>query len=137
MDNVYLLNGFAYHETPYGVGVAVANVDGLHLAIALDLIRGKRLLAGREVRFLRKELHLSQEGLGLFLGCSGQSVARWEKGQCEMPGAADRLLRLLYLERAQGNAQIEQKLESLKDLDTLWHEERCFREEEHHWKSAA
>ncbi len=137
LDNVYLLNGFAYHETPYGVGVAVANVDGLHLAIALDLIRGKRLLAGREVRFLRKELDLSQEGLGLFLGCSGQSVARWEKGQCEMPGAADRLLRLLYLERAQGNAQIEQMLESLKDLDTLWHEERCFREEEHHWKSAA
>lgn len=137
LDSVYLLNGFAYHETPYGVGVSVANVDGLHRAIAFDLIRGKRLLAGREVRFLRKELDLSQEGLGLFLGCSGQSVARWEKGQCEMPGAADRLLRLLYLERAQGNAQIEQMLESLKDLDTLWHEERCFEEEEQRWKPAA
>jgi putative transcriptional regulator len=137
LDSIYLLNGFEYHETPYGVGVSVANVDGLHRAIALDLIRGKRLLAGREVRFLRKELNLSQEGLGLFLGCSGQSVARWEKGQCEMPGAADRLLRLLYLERAQGNAQVEEMLEWLKDLDTLWHEERCFKEEEHRWRAAA
>jgi DNA-binding transcriptional regulator YiaG len=137
LDNVYLENGFKHHATPYGMGVSIENVDDLHKAIALDLISGKRLLSGAEVRFLRKELDLSQEALALFLGYGGQTVARWEKSETEISGAADRLLRLLYLERIQGNAEVEKMLERLKDLDALWHKERYFREVRHRWKPAA
>ena len=136
LDDVYLLNGFEYHATAYGLGVSIHDVDGLHRTIALDLVRGKRLLSGREIRFLRKEMDLSQEGLAMLLGNSAQTVARWEKGQTEVPGSADRLIRLLYLEQVAGEPQVRELLEVLSHLDVLAHEQRLF-EERDGWRPAA
>lgn len=136
LDDVYLLNGFEYHESPYGVGVSVHDVDGLHRAIALDLVRGKRLLSGREVRFLRNELDLSQEGLAMLLGNTAQTVARWEKGETETPGSADRLIRLLYLEQVAGDPHVRDLLELLSRLDVLTYEHRMF-EDRDGWRPAA
>src|SRR4030095_4658011 len=78
LDNIWLVNGYKHHDTAYGPGVAVEDVDGLHRAIATDLICGKRDLSGKELRFLRKGLDLSQEGLAMLLGTTAQTVARWE-----------------------------------------------------------
>ena len=46
------------------------------------------------------------------LGNTSQSVARWEKGECEMPGAAEKLLRVIFLVSVMTN----EDLDSLKDL---------------------
>ena len=47
-------------------------------AMAEELVSYKPELSGKELRFLRKELQMSQARLALILGNTAQSVAGWE-----------------------------------------------------------
>ena len=98
LDNVWLNGGVARYETPYGPGAAIDDVDGLNAAIAAWIVERKSYWRGRELKFLRKRLNLSQKGLADLLGYSDQQVRRWEKDVAEMPSPASRLLRLLVRE---------------------------------------
>lgn len=135
LENVYLLNGFSIEETRHGRTVAIDDLDGLHRAIGRRLARKKKELTGRELRFLRRELELSQQGLGALLSKSGQAVARWEKGHNRIDGAAEALFRLLYLEHAGGNRRIRALLGQLAELDELADEQKMrFEETERGWR---
>jgi putative transcriptional regulator len=96
LDNVYLVGGFKRHNTRYGSGVSIANVEGLHKAIGETMVNKKENLCGPEIRFLRKEMKLTQEELATYLHVDPQSVARWEKGQHDIQGPADIVVRALY-----------------------------------------
>lgn len=113
LDNVYLVNGFERANTKYGESIRIHDIDGLHRAIGTYLTEQKKPLTGAEVRFLRHELDLSQRGLGDLLDKSGQTVARWEKGEVQIDGTAERLLRLLYKNR---HRAIRKMLEGLVEL---------------------
>jgi DNA-binding transcriptional regulator YiaG len=89
LPDVWLLNGFCRRETPYGDAVSVENIDGLHRAIALYLVKKKAELTGCEVRFLRKRLDKTQGELATLLRLDPQTVATWEKDQTGIPGPAD------------------------------------------------
>lgn len=97
LDDIYLLNGFGVEETDYGRGVSVENVDGLHHAIGLHLIEHRKALSPKEFRYLRKQMDLTQAELGAKLGVSDQTVARYEKGETEIAGPADGMVRVLYV----------------------------------------
>ena len=73
-------------------------------------------MSGSEVRFLRKEMGLSQRGLGDLLGVGDQAVALWEKNG-RVPKTADRMLRLVYLEHVDGNTPIVETIRRINDLD--------------------
>ena len=79
LDDVYLMNGFEYKETPRGRRLHIFDQEGLHKAIGGYLIRQSRGLTGKELRFLREELDLSQTTLARWIGESDQSVARRER----------------------------------------------------------
>lgn len=115
LTNVWLTNGYTVRNTRYGEGVSIHDVDGLHRAIA-RILANKPHLTGAEVRFLRKEMGMSQRGLGGLLGVSDQAVALWER-KGRLPKTADRLLRLIYVEHDKGNAPIVSFIERLNDLD--------------------
>ena len=115
LTNVWLANGFTVRKSNYGEGVSIRNVDDLHRAIARALANKPRL-TGAEVRFLRKEMGLSQRGLGELLGVTDQAVALWER-KGRLPKTADRLLRLIYVEHDRGNAPIASFIQRLNDLD--------------------
>ena len=104
LDDVYLLSGHDVHATPYGEGVSIHDVDGLHRAIGRWLALEKKSLSGKEIRFLRKELGLTQERLADRLGTTCQTLARWEKDKVPIPGPADILLRVIYLSEMFGRA---------------------------------
>ena len=54
-------------------------------------------------RTMRKELGCTQKKLGKWFGVSDQAVARWEKGQSEIPGPSKVLMWLLYDNEINGN----------------------------------
>lgn len=98
LDNVWLDGGVQRHETAYGPGISIKDVDGLNAVIADWLVSRKSYWSGREVRFLRKRMGLSQKGLADLLGYSDQQVRRWESDKAEIPAPASRLIRLLVRE---------------------------------------
>lgn len=119
LDNVFLVNGFEHIEAPMGGDrqVIIQDIDGLHEAIGMALVHRRQTLSGKELRFLRNELLLSQARLAQILGVTEQTVARWEKGQTTIPKASDALVRIMFAESVRQNAPIKDVLELIADLD--------------------
>ena len=134
LDNVFLLNGFAVTQTRHGRAVSVQDMDGLHRAIGTHLAKEKRALTGAELRFLRIELGLSQKLLGMLLGKTAQTVARWEKEQSRIDSTADRVVRVLYSEQLGENEKIKNVLQELAALDDLAREEFRFEDTDEGWQ---
>jgi putative transcriptional regulator len=137
LDNVWLANGFEYHDTPYGRGVSIVNIDGLHAIIGLGLVNGKHRLTGPEIRFLRHELHWSQSALAMFLGTGEQTVARWEKAQVSIPRTSQNLLAGLYREHVTGSAELRASLERIAKLDADRHASITLRVTDDDWELCA
>jgi DNA-binding transcriptional regulator YiaG len=138
LRNVWLSNGYRKRSTAHGEAVAIPDVPGLHRVIALHIIKTKPRLSGAEFRFIRKELDLSQARLGQMFGYSSQAIALWEK-RGNVPRLADRTLRAIYREVAEGNAGLQELVERLNDLDRKDHEKSkmILRETEKGWQAKA
>lgn len=117
LDDVYLMSGYERVQTDHGPGLTIKNMGDLHRAIGLHLVQEKKALCGKEVRFLRKQMDLTQDELGDILNVSGQSVARWEKGETEIPGPADLLIRVVYGQHVGNQLDVRQLHEELKARD--------------------
>lgn len=118
LSNVYLTNGYREVVTAYGRSVVIEDVEGLHAALATTMVIERQHLTGREVRFIRKFLSLTQAQLANLLGVEEQSVRRWEK-LGRVPKAADHSVRLIFLDSRRPKhpklpqmAQIVEKTES-------------------------
>ena len=110
LEDVYLVNGFTRFKSARGTSVAIKNIDMLHQAIGTHLCNQTGELSGREIKFLRRELMLSQAALAHLVGVKEQTVHRWEADKNSMPRATEALLRRLYME------QVESDNDSLRDL---------------------
>ncbi len=99
LNNVYLSNGFTTEALDGEDYVSVENIEGLWKAIGLHLVMHQKTLAPEEIKFLRRQMDMTQAELGAFLRVSDQTVARWEKGRVAdgMPGPADVALRIAFL----------------------------------------
>lgn len=116
LDHVWLRNGYHVRKTPYGRAVSVENVDGLHRLLAGKLTKKPGRLSGKEVRYLRNFLGLSQGSLGDMLGVSDQSVSLWErKGQ--VPKAPDSLLRFVVVAKLDNKTRVGALVDLINDAE--------------------
>lgn len=134
LQNVYLQNGYSITETPYGKAVSIVDVQGLHRVIGQTLAH-KSHLTGAELRFLRKEIGFSQRMLADILGCTEQNVSLWER-RGRMPKTPERLVKVLYLEKTQGDVRVEELLQELCELDRHIEERLQFEAAGGSWKVA-
>ena len=137
LRGVWLANGYRRHKTPYGEGISFADVDGLHRAIGHALAGKPGRLTGTEFRFLRKEMELSQDALGGYLGVDSQAVARWERGVTRVPRWADRFLRAVWREHTEGNARISELANWLGQVDERPATRLTLRHRGKTWRAAA
>ncbi|MGD0961055.1 MAG: hypothetical protein ABSB19_14715 [Methylomonas sp.] len=137
LNNIWLENGYSIiNDEEYGECVSISDTVGLHKAIAHDLIFNKPTLTGKEFRFLRKELDLSQKALSDLLGNEEQAVARWEKTG-HVPKWADRLLRACVAEFYGEPTGIQRLIARIRDIDEQGQEKKIFKDDNSGWKKAA
>jgi DNA-binding transcriptional regulator YiaG len=135
LDDVYLMNGYTIENTEDGPVLSVRNLDSLHKVIGQYLATEKKVLNGKEIRYLRKHMDLTQAELGRLLRVSDQQVARWEKEQSAMPGPADGLLRSLYIEGiCEKGVKVRRLLEALEEFDAPVKERQVFAPTARGWK---
>lgn len=138
LGNVYLRNGYTERDTPYGKGVAIHNLEGLHREIGLFLVQNRPNLTGSEARFLRKELDMPQSDLAAILGISENTVRGWENSRTKISGPAERMLRVLYREQVLGDGKVREIVDRLAKLNRDAYRERIELEEtENGWLAAA
>lgn len=140
LDNVWLENGVTVEAHPnYGELVSIVDVKGLHEAIGRWLVSQPRALTGSEFRFLRLELDMSQKTLAAMVGTNEQSVAKWEKARTKAVAnrAAERLLRLAYIEYCSGAPEFSKVIDRLTQLDAEISERELKLERNTEWKQAA
>jgi DNA-binding transcriptional regulator YiaG len=93
LDNIWLVDGFQIIEHHGEQLILPEDVEGLHRAIALHLAMFRKPLAGREIRFIRRAIDMTQAEFAHSLGVTSQTVARWEKDQVGIRSPEERLLR--------------------------------------------
>jgi len=127
LDNVWLANGFVIRETKYGTGVAVEDMDGLHSLLATSLVDKEGLLSGKEFRFLRVHLGLTQQGLGKLLGdVSENAVSLWERKD-SVPAIYDHWLRMLVIAKLKGSTPVADAVQRIQTVERLIHQKYVVR----------
>ena len=135
LQNVWLKNGYVIHNTPYGKGVSIHDVAGLHKIMGRVIARQPKL-TGAQLRFLRKEMGMSQSALAALIGTSEQNVSLWER-RGHIPKTGDRLIKALYVEHIGGNEKIRELIDRINALDITAKEKFEFEQSKERWKEAA
>ena len=134
LDNVWLENGFVAKATPYGKAVAIDDAVELHKLLTLDLTMKKGRITGKELRFMRVVLSMSQEGLGKCVGATEQSVSLWERTG-KVPQSTDSIVRMLASEKLNGNSKVSDVIERINTVERICNQRIVAREKKHKWTS--
>lgn len=138
LDNIWLVNGYEIHDTPYGRAVSFVNAEQLDRAIAQELTEKAEPLSGKELRFLRIMLDMSQKSLGEAMGREAQTVALWEKRK-KVPADVDYLVRHIYRQAIINKSEsYVEMVDRLNHLDRAAHAEALqFAASDEGWKKSA
>lgn len=79
--------------------VIIPNINGLHKAIAHGIVHRKSSMNGSELRFLRTEMGMTQSEMAALLHRESLTVSRWERGEIEIDGNAETIVRILAIQR--------------------------------------
>ena len=134
LDNVWLENGYKEKKTPYGMAVAIDDADGLHEVLALEIANKQGRMTGKELRFLRVLLSLSQQGIAKMVGTTDQSMSLLER-KGNVPISADALVRLLVLEKLTGDGKISEVIHRINVVERLVNQRIVATERKSKWRS--
>jgi DNA-binding transcriptional regulator YiaG len=79
--------------------IRIPNVNALHRAIALGIVTRKAMMDGREMRFLRTEMGMTQAEFVAMIYREPLTISRWERSETEIDANAETLIRLHAIER--------------------------------------
>ncbi len=134
LPNVYLKNGFTIEHIDGEDYTSIDDMNNLHVAIAQTIADSHTALRPAEFKFLRIELNLSQKMLGHRFGVSEQTIARYEKGQSDIPRTTDAALRSLFMEKLEKTNSVSYFLDLLSDVEAQQAAEEILLEEiDNHW----
>ena len=99
LDNV-VIEGVSFVQDDVGETVVrIPNINGLHRAIAVAIVKRGMMMSGREMRFLRAEMGMTQAELAEMIHREPLTISRWERGETEIDANAETLIRLHAIER--------------------------------------
>ncbi|MCF6293694.1 MAG: helix-turn-helix domain-containing protein [Robiginitomaculum sp.] len=99
LDNVVIVDMPVVSDDSGEGIVRISNIKGLHRLLSYCLVTQEMALRGKEIRFLRTEMGLTQAQMAEILRKDTQTVGRWERGECLVDQTADILIRQLVVEK--------------------------------------
>lgn len=98
LDNV-IIEGVDFVTDDSGDQVlSIRNINGLHRAIAQFIASRKSGISGKELRFLRTEMGMTQAEIADMIHREPLTVSRWERGEVPIDSNAETLIRLHAIE---------------------------------------
>ena len=98
LDNV-VIDGVTFVTDDAGESVvSIPNINGLHRAISLGIVSRQHGMSGRELRFLRTEMGMTQAELADTIHREALTISRWERGESPIDENAETLIRILVIE---------------------------------------
>jgi len=99
LDNVILV-GLKKVKDDHGEEcVTIPNINKLHEAIAMNILKRNGGMTGAELKFLRTLMGMTQAELGKIVNREAQTIGRWERSEFEDDPNAEAIIRLVAAER--------------------------------------
>lgn len=99
LDNVYVVGFDPVVDDEGELVHKVSKINLLHRVIALEIVLHEHGMSGKELRFLRTEMGMTQAELANRLHREALSIGRWERGETPMSSNAEALIRLIAIEK--------------------------------------
>ena len=74
--------------------ITIPNINGLHRAIALGIVRKRSGISGKDLRYLRTEMGMTQAQLAAVVHREPLTISRWERGEDDIDSNAEVLIRM-------------------------------------------
>jgi DNA-binding transcriptional regulator YiaG len=99
LDNVYIADMPVRIDNHGEKTYEIMNINGLHKVIAHGIVNHTHAMSGKELRFLRTELGLTQAEIARLVHCDTQTIGRWERSETALDQKAETLIRLYAVEK--------------------------------------
>ena len=98
LDNVFIEGMAKVNDHASDATIEIPAIGLLHSAIAEGIVMLPSKMSGKELRFLRTEMGLTQEKLADVLKVTLLTVSRWEREESPIKDSAEMLIRLMAVE---------------------------------------
>ena len=98
LDNVFIEGLEAVNDHADEPTITIPAIGLLHKAIAEGIVNHPFKMTGKELRFLRTEMGLTQDGLARILKVTNITVSRWEREETGIKDTAEMLVRIMAVQ---------------------------------------
>jgi DNA-binding transcriptional regulator YiaG len=99
LDNVFIEGMDIVADHSGEETVVIKSIGQLHKVIAEGIVMMPSKISGRELRFLRTEMGMTQSKLAEILKVTVLTVGRWEREETPIKDTAEMLIRLMSMEK--------------------------------------
>lgn len=98
LDNVVIEGASLVKDQADDETIIIPAIGALHKVIAEGIVTQPSKMNGKELRFLRSEMGMTQEMLAELLKVTVLTIGRWERGESPIKDTAEMLVRLRAVE---------------------------------------
>lgn len=99
LDNVFIEGMTFVNDHAGEATITIQAIGLLHQVIAEGIVTLPSKMTGKELRFLRTEMGMTQAMLAEVLKVTPLTISRWEREESPVDDAAEMLIRLMAVER--------------------------------------
>ncbi len=107
LNHVFIEGAGEFDDHAGKESVTIPAIGQLHRVIAEGIVTRQARMTGRELRFLRTEMGLTQARLAAILKVAPLTVSRWERSESPVNDLAEMLVRLLALETLEIGVELD------------------------------
>jgi DNA-binding transcriptional regulator YiaG len=94
LDNVMIEGMTVLVDDGGEKAMTIPNVNALHRVIALGIVNRKSGMNGKQLRYLRTEMGMTQAQLAVVVHRESLTISRWERGEDQIDSNAEALIRM-------------------------------------------